>query len=272
MKIFILGNTGMLGRYVYNYFKNNNYNVIPLNRKDIDVNQIYQESQLEIILKRFNLESDDIVINCIGMIKQRKNIDDINFIQVNSIFPRLLANVCEKNGAKMIHPSTDCVFSGSKGEYTENDSHDAEDVYGRSKSLGEPQNCCVIRTSIIGLEVGQGRSLISWVMSNKDKTINGYTNHRWNGVTCLEFSKICEKIIINNYFWTGVRHICTDPYITKYDLVKLISDIFELNISVNSMETEKNCFRDIKSIKNDVDFCIPNYKEQLIELKKFNIN
>lgn len=267
MKIFVFGSTGMLGRYISSYFKNKNYETIDISRKDLDVIDI-NKNKINSLLNSYHAEINDVVINCIGMIKQRKDVDEIDFIKINSIFPRLLSNTCEKMNLKLIHPTTDCVYSGLKGNYDEDDLHDAIDVYGRSKSLGEPSNCCVIRTSIIGEEINQNRSLIEWVKSNKDKTINGYTNHLWNGITCLEFSKICDKIIKENLFWNGTRHIHTKNTISKYDLVKLISEIFNLNIEVIPIETKEPCYRNIKNTKNN-NLVELDYKEQLIELLSF---
>lgn len=267
MKIFIFGSNGMLGRYVNSYFKFNNYDVVALTRKEISITDM-TESELHAKLFHMGMKEGDVVINCIGTIKQRKDVDDIIFIYINSIFPRILANVCEKMNVNMIHPTTDCVYDGLKGGYTENDLHNATDVYGKTKSLGEPNNATVIRSSIIGEEIGQSRSLVEWVKSNKDKTVNGYTNHYWNGVTCLQFAKICEHIINTNSFWKGVKHLFSPTKVNKYELVKMISDIYELNITVNSFTPEIPCYRDINSI-DKVSIFIPELSEQILDMKEF---
>lgn len=267
MKIFVFGSNGMLGRYVYSYFKHNNYDVIGLTRKEISILD-QNESYLHALLFDLGLKEGDVVINCIGTIKQRKDVDDIIFIYINSIFPRILSNVCEKMKVNMIHPSSDCVFSGLKGDYTESDLHDAIDVYGKTKSLGEPNNATVIRTSIIGEEIGQSRSLIEWVKSNKNKTVNGYSNHYWNGITCLQFATICKNIIDKNLFWKGVKHIFSPTKVSKYELVKMISDIYDLNITVNLHTTDIPCYRDINTNFEPI-ISIPELIDQLKELKKF---
>ena len=170
----------------------------------------------------------------------------------------------------MIHQTTDCVYTGNKGNYSENDIYDVADVYGMSKALGEPKNCTVIRTSIMGEEVNQGRSLIEWVKSEKNKTVFGFTNHFWNGVTCLEFAKICKKMIDNNIFWLGTKHLHSNT-LNKKELVELISSSFNLNVNVIEKQTEKSCDRSITSIYNDINqFNIPNLKTQLEELKEFS--
>ena len=164
MRIIVFGTTGMLGKYVSEYYKTFNYNVIEVNRKDVDVTD---HNELYAMLNYLDLKMNDVVINCIGLVKQRININDLDFILTNAVFPHILANYCEARGAKMIHPSTDCVYSGLKGWYSEEDLHDAIDVYGKSKSLGEPKNCTVIRTSIIGEELRNKSSFIEWVKANK---------------------------------------------------------------------------------------------------------
>lgn len=270
MKIYVLGFNGMLGKYV-STFLTDYYEVININRNDIDASNIDTED-LKNKLLSLGLKENDIVINCIGTIKPMVDtIGDLNTIKVNSVFPRILADVCENLNVKMIHPTTDCVFTGNKGYYNEKDLHDISDVYGRTKSLGEPTNCTVIRTSIIGEEVGQGRSLVEWIKSNKGKTVFGYTNHIWNGVTCLQFAKICKKIIDENLFWKGVKHLHSNR-VNKKELVELVSDTYDLEVKVTPKETPIMCDRSLSTIyeENLNVFNIPNLKEQIIEMKDFS--
>lgn len=271
--IIVLGSNGMLGKYVYKYFLSlKNYNVIGLNRKDIDASKDTSSDLKTKLIKYQVLDINTIVINCMGMIKSRKDIDDIDFIYVNSIFPRILANACDFLGFKIIHPTTDCVFDGLKGKYDENNLHNATDVYGKTKSLGEPENATVIRTSIIGEEINQSRSLIEWIKSNKDKKVFGYTNHTWNGITCLQFAKVCENIIDNNLFWNGVKHIYSPNSVSKLELINMVSDIYNLNIEVESRETSSKCNRTLSSIsKVDLkDMIIPDLQIQIQNMKDFS--
>lgn len=268
MKVFVLGSNGMLGRYISAYFKSKGFEVVGITRKELDVLYL-REEELRAKLFFLKLREGDIVINCIGMIKQRKGINDMEFIYINSMFPRILANVCENEKVNMIHPTTDCVFDGLKGAYTETDLHNAVDVYGKSKSLGEPENATVIRTSIIGEEVGQARSLVEWVKSNRGKTINGYTNHAWNGVTCLKFAEICHYIIDNNLYWKGVKHLFSPTTFTKYELTKAISDIYNLDITINKFETDVKCDRSLSSTY-PVDIPISELLDQIREMKNFH--
>jgi len=270
MKIFVFGSTGMLGRYVSTYFKLKNFDVIDINRKDFNDLSLTNSSDIMLVLKNKDINVGDVVINCIGIIKQRNGIDDLDFININSVFPRKLANICELFKVNMLQPSSDCCFDGLRGKYSEEDSTNAIDVYGKTKALGEPSNATVIRTSIIGEELKNKMSFIEFVKSNKNKTVNGYTNHIWNGITCLEFVKICEDIINENMFWKGVKHVFTENSINKYDLVKLVSETYKLNVNVIPLRTPIKCDRSLITIRNNINIIVPDYKTQLKELFEYN--
>jgi len=264
MKVFVLGYTGMLGRYVYAHFQRNGYDVVGLSRNELDVSQ--PEPPLRSVFARYGAKPKDVVINCMGTIKSVvNNHGTLKTIRVNAIFPHLLANVCEEKECHLIHVTTDCVFSGDDGNYHEVDLHDCTDVYGKSKSLGEPLNCTVIRTSIVGEEFGTSRSLIEWVKSQDGKTVNGYLNHRWNGVTCHQLAKIFEDIIKNERYWKGVRHIFTPEAVNKYGLVSLIAQVHKLNIKVKPVDVPIKCDRTLLTIHNDCEFDIPDILTQLEE-------
>lgn len=264
MKILVFGSSGMLGRYVSTYLKSQDYNVIDVERKTIDA-LLVTEPELRAKLFHLGMRAGDVVINCMGIIKQKSDIDDLQFLLVNSVFPRILANVCQNEGAEMIHPSSDCVFSGLRGLYDEADISDASDSYGRSKYMGEPSNCTVVRTSIIGEELKGKLSFIEWVKGNAGKTVNGFTNHVWNGITCLEFAKLCDEMILRNTFWSGVKHVFTKEPIVKYKLAEMVSEIFNLNVTVTPIEVPIKCDRSLTTIYENSPI-VPDYREQLIDL------
>lgn len=268
MKILIFGSKGMLGNYVKSYLSKKYKNVKEINRDAVDAsNTSFEHIESGFIYE--GMGEGDVVINCMGTIKPRVDeLGPLNALQVNSVFPRLLGNVCEKYGVKLLHPTTDCVFTGNKGRYTEEDLHDVTDIYGRTKSLGEPENCTVIRTSIIGEEKGQSRSLVEWIKSEKGNTVNGYTNHMWNGVTCLQFARICEEIISKNLFWEGVRHVYSPTAFNKKDLVECISEEYELNITVNALQTDVSCDRTLSTIHKTM-VTVPELSQQILEMKNF---
>ena len=235
--IILFGSNGMLGNYIYSYFKNK-YKMISLIRKDYDIENLNIDS-LELLLVSKKINNETLIINCAGVIPQRNNDNYNKYIKVNTLFPIFLSNISEKYKSKFIHITTDCVFSGKKGNYTENDIKDETNIYGVSKSLGELFNGTIIRTSIIGEEKYNKKSLLEWIISKKNSKINGYSNHYWNGVTCLQLSEIINSIIINNYYWKGVRHIFSPKSVSKYELVNMINNIYNLNITINKYSAEK---------------------------------
>jgi dTDP-4-dehydrorhamnose reductase len=268
MKVFIFGYTGMLGRYVCSFFKSEGFEVVGFGRRELDiVNTDYHCTRA--LLLRTGLSKEAVIINCAGLIKQRGHVAKFDFLQANAVFPHLLQRVCKEVGCKLIHISTDCVFNGLKGSYSELDDHDASDVYGTTKFLGEPEESTTIRTSIIGEEVRNFSSLLEWVKSNRDREVNGYINHIWNGITCLQFAKICLDIIHSGKFWRGVKHITSPDTINKFDLVRLISDVYDFNVKVVPYETEVKCDRSLVSVRGDVVFEIPELKDQLLKMRYF---
>lgn len=261
MRVFVLGDEGMLGRYVYNYLKLKSFDVIGFNRSNFNI-----ENPQDYLIYYTN----SVVINCIGLIPQRtegKSKRDI--IIANTTLPHNLQDLCKRTNSKLIHITTDCVFSGLRGFYSEASTHDCLDIYGKSKSLGEPEDSTIIRTSIIGEEIRNKKSLLEFVKANKDREINGYINHYWNGITCLQFAKICEDIIQNNLFWKGVKHIYSSKDINKFTLIKLISDVYNLNVCVKAHQTNIPCHRTLISIRKDINFLIPNLEDQILKQKNF---
>lgn len=266
MKILIVGSTGMLGNTLKEYLTNTKHDIKTLDRVDLDLSKC-SVKDLENKITESNCE---VVINCAGLIKQRNNITTTDFIAVNSLLPHRLSEICNEKNIKLIHITTDCVFSGHLGDYIEDSSHDVVDDYGRSKSMGEPKNSTVIRTSIIGEEKRNKLSLLEWVKSHKDTKINGYTNHYWNGLTCLQLSKVIEKIINTNSYWLGVRHIYTYDSVNKYELVTMINEIYELNNEIIPFTPETKIIRTLKSLYDNTQFSIPNLYEQIKETKAFH--
>ncbi len=246
----------MLGRYVYSYFQSCGYDVVGLSRHEVDASQ--PDPPLRSVFARYGAKPKDVVINCMGTIKSVvNNHGTLTTIRVNSIFPHLLANVCEEKECHLIHITTDCVFTGNDGNYTEKSLHDCTDVYGKTKSLGEPSNCTVVRTSIIGEEIGTSRSLIEWVKAQDGKTVNGYLNHRWNGLSCHQVAKVFEKIIKEEKYWMGVRHVYSPESLNKCDLVKSIAHAHKLNIEVTPVDAPTKCDRTLATSVYDEETFAP---------------
>jgi dTDP-4-dehydrorhamnose reductase len=268
MKIILFGSNGMLGNYIQKYFYDN-LEVIPLTRKDYDLSHLNSSTLENMLVNEKGFEASDIIINCAGVIPQSSKERMLNsklYFTVNSMFPVVLSQICDKIGSKMIHITTDCVFSGKDGNYNENSIHDEVNDYGMSKSLGELCKATIIRTSIIGEEINNKHSLLEWVKSNKGKEINGFVNHFWNGVTCLQLAEIIHKIIRDNLYWKGVRHIFSPKSVSKYELINMINEVYNLNIDVIPYETEK-VDKTLTTIYDTNDlFDIPDLKEQIIKI------
>lgn len=266
-KIVVLGRTGMLGRYVYSYLKNMGENVLGTTRDILDATSDPILGWLD-----KNCEPEDIIINCIGIITQK--IDLFNdymstVIAVNSLFPQIIAKYCIRKDIKFIHITTDCVFSGKDGNYSELHAHDSTELYGMSKSLGEPATATVIRTSIIGEETDTNYSLLSWFLS-QNKMAYGYTNHFWNGVTCLELAKIIHFIIKQNKYWIGVRHVFSGEQVSKYELLRHIAIAYQKNIEIIPKKVYATCDRTLVSVHKEGIIVSKSLKDQIIEMKDYS--
>lgn len=262
MKVILLGSNGMLGTYIKQYLASK-VDVVPLSRSDIDLT--LTESK---ILDHLSVlvDKNDVIINAAGAIKQRSsNIEDV--IMVNSILPHVLNKIKNFNQCEVIHITTDCVFSGVRGNYNEHDLHDCTDEYGKTKSLGENQNNTNIRTSIIGEENLNKHSLIEWIKSNRNKEITGYDNHLWNGVTCLHLAEIIYDIIREKGFWQGTRHVYSPEIVSKYEIACMINEIYDLNIGINKGKTPTHCFRNLNSVHSTMS--VKSIYQQIQEQKKF---
>ncbi len=179
----------------------------------------------------------DLVINCIGLVKQLDIVDNpIYAIPINSLLPHRLSELSRLIGARFVHISTDCVFSGKKGNYTEHDVPDALDLYGKSKYLGEVDNShsITLRTSIIGHELSGSQSLISWFLKQQG-TISGYSRAIFSGFPTVEISRIIRDFIIPDPSLNGLFHLSADP-ISKYDLLTLVANVYKKTISIDKCD------------------------------------
>jgi len=181
----------------------------------------------------------DYVINCVGIIKQRREARSaIPSITVNSLLPHRLAAMAQDWGGRVIHFSTDCVFSGKRGGYTEEDDSDADDIYGKSKFLGEvtTENALTLRTSIIGRELVEHKSLLDWFLSQVHKTVRGFKSVIYAGVTTNQMAEVVADVIRRDPPLSGLYQVVSDP-ISKYDLLCLLRDAYRLDIEIMPDET-----------------------------------
>ena len=293
--ILVLGVSGMLGSMVFNYLsKNSNFNTYGTVRnpkflgKNILLFDANEPSQLG--GEQFLQLNIDFIINCIGITKPFCRDEDAlgvkNAIKINAEFPWKLAKYSKKNHIKVIQIATDCVYSGKKGNYNEDDVHDPLDVYGKTKSLGEVFDGSIlnIRCSIIGPEFKEKKSfLLEWLLSQPyGGTISGYEHHIWNGVTTLQFAQICEKIIsLNSYEdlinTSHVHHYIPNNTVNKYELMQIFNEIFDKELEINKVNIlEESIDRTLTSKYHKLDKLSPkmDMKEAILELKKYieNIN
>ena len=260
MKVLIFGASGMLGHNLFETFsENKKFETFGIIRKTFPVN-VFKENaeriksisdarEIEEIKDLLKEVSPEVIINCIGLIKQKENLPSIaESIQLNSLFPHLLQLASQEVGSKLIHFSTDCVFSGKKGSYKEEDLPDSVDLYGLSKRLGEidSNGALTLRTSIIGHEIMSNVSLLDWFLNQKD-SIKGYKKAIFSGLTTIEISKILQKMILNNFSLSGIYHLSVNP-ISKYDLLKLVAKIYKKNIVILE-DTEVKIDRSLDSSK-----------------------
>jgi dTDP-4-dehydrorhamnose reductase len=176
----------------------------------------------------------DVVVNCVGLIKQLSSAKDpLVALPINALFPHKLARLCALAGMRLIHISTDCVFSGSKGEYTEDDVSDAEDLYGKSKYLGELHdydNAVTLRTSIIGRELSSTNSLVDWFLAQEGE-VKGFDKAIFSGLPTCELATLIRDVVIPNPALKGLYHVSAKP-ISKYELLRLIATEYKKDISI----------------------------------------
>ncbi len=245
MKVLIFGASGMLGHKLYQRLSEG-FHVVGTVREtfsEVERFGIFDRSHIieaidvtdrEAVDFAVETANPDIVINAVGIIKQRPNAKDrILTLSVNSIFPNYLAQLAESNGFRLITISTDCVFSGSRGGYTGKDTPDAHDLYGMSKLLGEVDapGCLTLRTSIIGRELATTNSIVEWFLSNRGGSVNGYTRAIYTGLSTLEFADTVARLIAERPDLNGVYHVASET-ITKFDLLTLLNEVFSANIEI----------------------------------------
>ena len=287
-KILILGATGMLGSAVYDVLKDKYELILAVRDKEkinllnqkyggadnhkvvlFDAEPIYQDyvnkkgSPGE-YLSNFLKEAGevDFVINAIGITIPYAMANPALTLFINGALPHILAGIF---GEKLIHITTDCVYNGKEGfPYDENSLKTPVDIYGLSKSLGEPDNCLTIRTSIIGRELEGFTGLLEWFLHQKEKEIIGFAEHYWNGITTKEFGKICDKIMENrNQFpKTGIYHIFSNS-VSKYEMLLKFKDKFNINCVIKK-DRENKVDRTLATVKDlNSGLRIPTFNQMI---------
>jgi dTDP-4-dehydrorhamnose reductase len=254
MKIAILGSKGMLGSMVAKTWQGDA--------------KFFSHQEFDATMPDLHLLREyDWVINCIGKIKPY--CDDIKLaVYVNAFFPHLLP-------PNTLQIATDCVYSGKKGQYVETDPHDAIDVYGKTKSLGEAPNIKNLRCSIIGPEIKNHISLLDWFLAQKEA--NGFTNHLWNGITTLHYSKICQGAIRDGIELPALQHVIPADIVTKAELLRIIAKAYGKDIQVTDVEADEAVDRTLSTNNPELNLKLwksagydkpPTIQEMVEELSK----
>jgi len=227
----------------------------------------------------------DVIINCIGRIKptidESDNISISETININSFFPMEIQKYSFENNSRYFQIGTDCVFSGKDGNYDELEMSDAEDLYGKSKIVGEilGNNKSVIRSSIIGPEQGSGRSLLNWFLNNESHELSGFRNHLWNGVTTLNFAKVINGLIQNENKFFNLQHLIPANIVTKSELLSLFKSNFKSDIQINEVDSDEVINRTLNTNNPENNESlwinagykkIPTIQENISELAKSN--
>ena len=280
MKILILGGDGMLGHQLLNYFKEKFEVKVTLRKKINEYSQhkifTYDNSFGDVDVRDFEKLASvigyfkpNILINAVGIVKQRKDSKEIiPSLEINALLPHKLSLECGKYNTRVIHISTDCVFSGKTGMYDEQSFADADDIYGRTKYLGELSlnNCLTLRTSIIGRELSRHKSLLDWFLAQSG-SIKGYRNAIFSGFTTIELARIIEMMILKYPEASGTYNVSSEP-INKYNLLKMISEVLNHNIEIVADE-EFFCNRSLSSelFRKSFNYTPPSWLSMISELE-----
>ncbi len=249
VRILILGASGMLGNALYRFFSASEHYVTYGTSRSPHLMQALPLALRPNIVQNINVENEsgvtellarlqpDVVVNCVGLVKQLAEANDaIAAIKINALLPHQLARYCKHVNARLIHVSTDCVFSGQRGNYTEQDLPDAIDLYGRSKLLGEVDydNAITLRTSIIGHEINSRHGLVEWFLSQKDQ-VKGYRKAVFSGLPTVELARVIMNFVIPHPELHGTYHVAASP-INKYDLLTLVANAYKSTVTLVSNE------------------------------------
>lgn len=228
--------------------------------------------QQDSLLQTFIQVRPEVVINCVGLIKQLADADDpLQAIPINALLPHRLARMCELSGARLVHMSTDCVFSGDKGSYLESDPSDAKDLYGRSKYLGEVAypHSVTLRTSIIGHELQSAHGLVGWFLA-QNGSCNGYTKAIFSGLPTVVLAQIVRDLVIPNAALSGVYHVSAKP-ISKYDLLKLIAAVYRKTIEISpSEQVVIDRSLDATRFREATGYVAPEWSELIETMRTYN--
>lgn len=274
MKILVLGATGMAGHTIALYLKEAGHDVTAFSRSNFDYckNIIGDITDFKLLRKYIHEGNYDAVINAIGLLNSEAEEKKAMAVQLNSLLPHFLSETTQSIKTKIIHMSTDCVFSGKIGGYSENSLRDGETFYDRTKALGELENNkdLTFRNSIIGPDCKEdGIGLFNWFMK-QNQQLNGYTKAIWTGVTTLTLAKAIDRALEENI--VGLYNLVNNEEISKFELLKLFNKHMRRN-ELDILPSDKVIIdKSLINNRKDFSFVIPSYEDMIIEMKEWIIN
>ena len=271
IKFLVLGATGMAGHIISLYLHQQGHDVTTFSKRPFIYckNIIGDATNKDFVISIIKEGNYDVIINCIGILNQECDKEPSRAVFLNSYLPHLIADTIKNSNTKLIHMSTDCVFSGKTGSCNENSYRDGETFYDRTKALGEIEDNknLTFRNSIVGPDMKKdGIGLFNWFMKQKG-TINGYTKAIWTGVTTLTLAKAMERAAIENL--TGIYNLVNNETISKFDLLCLFNKYMRNNQLVILPSEAVNLNKSLVNNRKDFSFKIPSYEEMIIEMKKW---
>lgn len=268
-KVLVIGIKGMAGHVLFKALPAlGEYDVYGVARNIKSTDKIFNldVSNTEELKKIIDFDFD-VIINCIGILNKDAEENPHKAIWFNSYFPHLLESLTSGSKTKIISISTDCVFSGKRGGYTEEDFRDGDGFYAMSKSLGEIVNDkdLTIRTSIIGPELNNnGIGLFHWFMLQKGE-ISGYTQAFWSGITTIELAKVINQVILQEI--NGLIIVAGEPKIDKFSLIKIFNKVFRDNSLTILENSEYKVDKSMYSLRKDFDYKVPSYEKMILDMK-----
>ncbi len=282
MRILVLGASGMLGSAVlrvmserdefsvYGTLRSSNPSLQAIVKQGKLIHGIHAD-QPDSLVSAFMQCQPEIVINCVGLVKQLSGSEDpLEAIPINSLLPHRLARLCKLAKARLVHISTDCVFSGRRGNYSEADLPDAIDVYGRSKLLGEVHypHSVTLRTSIIGHELGSAHGLIDWFLAQQG-SVKGYTDAVFSGLPTCELARVIRDFVIPNTELSGLYHVAAEP-ISKYDLLQLVNRDYDKALKIEPDDKVKiNRSLNASRFREYTGYVASSWPELISQMHKF---
>lgn len=284
MRVLVLGVSGMLGRSVYRVMsdgvgfevfgtvrdtKSISFLPEPLKKNVLAGVDVEREDSL---VAAFGNVHPDVVINCVGLVKQLADANNpLLAVPINALLPHRLAALCKVAGARLVHISTDCVFSGDKGNYIESDFPDAYDLYGRTKLIGEVDypHAITLRTSIIGHELSGARSLLCWFLAQEGR-VKGFTQAVFSGLPTNELARVVRDFVIPRPALHGLYHVAAKP-IDKYALLKLVADVYGKSIEIvpdDQLKIDRSLCAD--RFREATGYVAPEWPELIQRMHEFN--